>query len=140
IDLDTAAPRSLDGSIGHDETGHDLRRAQSMNFSGVARITCGDELVQFGYQRRALVNGAVGKSKPAVECMERRAKPIVSIRPGDALDLAVPIEMSHPLEGFADDGFFIVDLFRVADVLPVAAAFGFVIGTGGSLTIRRSLE
>jgi len=56
-----------------------------------------------------------------------RAEAVVAVRAGDAVNLAIPIEVSNAIQALPDDGFLVIDLFVVTDVLPMAASFGVVV-------------
>ena len=60
--------------------------------------------------------------KSAINNMKCCSEPIVPVGSGDAVDLAVPFERVQARQTFPKDGFLVLDLPVVADVLPVAAA------------------
>src|SRR5690349_12980223 len=107
-----------------------------MNFRGISGIHCRDELIQLGNQRGTFVDWTIHESQPALKDMKCRAETIITVGAGDAMNLAVPVDVSDALQALPDDGFLVVDLFVVADVLPVAASFRFVVRTIGLLPVR----
>ena len=106
----------------------------------VPGIHCRNELIQLGNERSTIPNRTVHESQPAVKNVKCGAQAIIAIGAGDAMNFAVPVDMANPFQAFTDDRFLVVDLFVVADVLPMATPFGFVVRAVGILAIGRRLE
>ena len=72
--------------------------------------------------------------------MKRRAQPIISIRRSQPFNCAFPLKVSNATQGFTDDGFLVLDLPVVSNVLPVATSGRCIIGAVRLLAVRRGLE
>jgi hypothetical protein len=124
--------RSQRGSRGHDV---DVRGAE------LQPTRRGDEVVQLRRQRGALLYRYKGirvfpnKTQRALFDMEAGAKPVAAFRSGDSFDLFIEVDLAEPLQALPQDRFFVIELSRILDVLPVTAARAREIGARGFLPV-----
>src|SRR4029077_13403601 len=62
------------------------------------------------------------------------------VRTGEAMNGLVPVEMADAPKGFAKDGFLVIDLPVIADVLPMTASGTLIVRAVGFLAIGRMFE
>ncbi len=75
------------------------------------------------------------KSEFVAVNVKRRAHPVMGVRARNYRNGAVPDESRGALESFTQNRFLNLKLALVTNVLPVAAAGGFVIGAARSLAV-----
>src|SRR5438067_1103411 len=141
--MNTRPSGPFNRAVIEDKAGHDFRRTQRMNFKRTWRINCSYKIIELRNQRRTRFyrNDRVGflleEAEPAASYMERGAHSIVSIRAGQALNLTIPGQMGKPLQAFPNNRFFMVNLARILDVLPMTATCLLIIRAIRLLSIRR---
>src|SRR5262249_54029126 len=120
------APGSLNRAVIQEIARDNLWSTKRMDLARRMGVDSRDELIQLWDKRSAFADGAVDETEASVEYVECGAQSVVSIGARDMLDFAGPLDPAQPLQTFSNDSFFVVDLFGIPDVLPVAASFGFV--------------
>src|SRR5262249_2646746 len=101
------AHRSFNEPVRQDKARNNLRCAERMNFCGGPGVDRRDELIQFGYKGGTFPDRTIDESQPAVKHVKCCAETVVAIGTGDAMNFAVPIEMSDSLQALPDDRFLV---------------------------------
>ena len=127
-DVDAGPAKALDSASFEDKARRDLGSTDDVNLAGAARIHGLKELIDLGDQRCALPNRndnvclLLHETELSIDDMKRGSEPVVSVGPDDPLYWTIPLEMTKPFNAFPNDGFLVIDLAVVSDVLPVTAA------------------
>src|SRR5262245_62675586 len=72
--------------------------------------------------------------------MEGCPQSIIPVRSRDARDLVLPVQPAQSPQTLSNDRFFVIDLLRVPDVLPMTTSLRFVIRAIRLLAIGRRFE
>src|SRR5262245_31388954 len=72
--------------------------------------------------------------------MEGCPQSIIPVRSRDARDLVLPVQPAQSPQTLSNDRFFVIDLLRVPDVLPMTTSLRFVIRSIRLLAIGRRFE